>query len=420
MKRRDFLRSVAATLLVAGCGSSREDFVFTGSPQPQPVVTLEQVQKLVDDAWAKFLVDRPDFRGAVVLHADSPNGSFDAAAGETPPDFTNVHFRCGSTTKTWTAAAIMLLDQQGRLRIDDTLDDTIPGTNETYLPQTADWAIPNRSSITLRSLLQHRSGVFDVTNQDIPETSPQPYAGQRWFDWHLAQDPNFTATAEQTARAISLDQLSNFPPDQEYRYSNTGYALLTEILQRITGMRHDQYLQQTFFVPLGLTNTRAPYLGSDQAVDAPYYTGWFTRNGVTSDRTLDNMSENVGEGNIITTMRDHAKWIRALFTGGTPLKEPALREMMAVRPTGDGDNAYGLGLAYTPGLGFGHAGAHVGYITVCFYDPVSDSNILVMINHLDNRAIAPTLCSSAPGPAPSRTTVHPHTAPQRSHGCPDR
>jgi D-alanyl-D-alanine carboxypeptidase len=182
--------------------------------------------------------------------------------------------------------------------------------------------------------------------------------------------------------SLSVDQLV-FPPDSEYRYSNTGYALLAAVLERVSGLRYDQFMAQNFFLPLGLERTRAPYLGTDQTVDSPFYVGYLTRNGVATDSTLDNLSENVGEGNIITTTHDLARWIRALLNGQTRLGPSAVEQMTQMRPTGDVNGSYGLGIAYDSTLGYGHAGAHVGYMTIAFYDPQADTNIVVMVNNLD-------------------------------------
>src|SRR4028119_168397 len=91
----------------------------------------------------------------------------------------HIHFRGASTTKSFTAAAILKLRQQNKINLDDFITDKIPGTNESYIPATSGYAVPYKDKITIRLLLQHRAGVFDVTNTDIPKTANVPYAGKR-------------------------------------------------------------------------------------------------------------------------------------------------------------------------------------------------------------------------------------------------
>jgi D-alanyl-D-alanine carboxypeptidase len=86
----------------------------------------------------------------------------------------NIQFGAASSTKSFTAAGILKLHQQGKLNIDDLITANIPGTNQPYIPNTSGYAIPNKNRITIRLLLQHRAGVFDVTNDEIPDTTNAP------------------------------------------------------------------------------------------------------------------------------------------------------------------------------------------------------------------------------------------------------
>ncbi len=151
-------------VLLSGCGGS--------SPAPEV-----EIGKVLESQWkARYATVKNGGLTAILI---TPTGEYFAStvAGTTP----STHFRAASTTKTFTAAAIMLLDQRGQLRIDDVLTAAMPGGGgKPYLPDTAGFAIPYRSQITIRQLLEHRAGVFDVANTDIPASAHAPYAGKRY------------------------------------------------------------------------------------------------------------------------------------------------------------------------------------------------------------------------------------------------
>ncbi len=114
----------------------------------------------------------------VLVHLVAPTGSWTASVGLPPGADENSHYRIASVSKTFTAAAITLLDQQGKLRIDDKLADMIPGTDTPYLAASPNYAIPRKGEITIRELLSHRAGVFDVFNDPIqkPPFNGIPYS----------------------------------------------------------------------------------------------------------------------------------------------------------------------------------------------------------------------------------------------------
>jgi CubicO group peptidase (beta-lactamase class C family) len=133
-----------------------------------PADNQARLQQLTDSLYQRFNqkwgVEKN--KGGVFLQVNTPTGSNLVSSNIEPGVQAKSHFRIASITKTFTAAAIMLLQQEGKLLI----TDFIPA----YLPATPAYAIPNKDQITIKQLLQHRAGVFDVTNQDIPIRSINP------------------------------------------------------------------------------------------------------------------------------------------------------------------------------------------------------------------------------------------------------
>ena len=135
-------------------------------------------------------------------------------------------FKIGSISKLYIAAATAKLVNDGRLSLDATLAD--------YLPELVG-RIEYADQITLRMMVQHRSGIPNFTDNDYP-----------WFE----TQPDLNAYL-----AYALDQPAVYKPDSDYRYSNTNYLLIGNILDKVLGYSHHQYIKDEILEPLGLTHT---------------------------------------------------------------------------------------------------------------------------------------------------------------------
>ena len=313
----------------------------------------------------------------------TPQGNFYASTNM-PNGSKDSHFRAASTTKTFTSAAIMLLHQQGKLNINDLITANIPGSSEPYVPNTNDYNIPNKNQITIKLLLKHRAGVFDVTNEYIPSAEAVPYAGQNYLLYVEASSPEHQFTFDELVGVVATCELSYFAPDTSYHYSNTGYNILGKIIERVSGQRYDQFLNDNFVVPNNLTQTTFPYLGTSVYPPTPYETGYKYENQTLTEDTKDNMSGNVSEGNVLTTPSDLANWIRKLVRGEAGLTADTVYLMTSEATS----TAYGLGIFRNSGLGFGHNGAHGGYLTDAFTDPVQDVTVVVSASVIDENDMA--------------------------------
>ena len=286
----------------------------------------------------------------------------------------------------FTAAAIMLLDQRGQLNIDDTITAAMPGGNgKPYLPATPGYAIPFKDQITIRQLLLHRSGVFDVANEDIPASAPAPYAGKRYVPWVMESDGDHTFTLDELIGVMASNQLVMDPPGIVFRYNDAGYWLLAKIVEQVSGKPFVQFLRDEFLVPNGLADTTFPQLGATQDLPAPFIDGYLRQFGKVSRVTQQNVSAGNGDGNIVTTPAELARWTRRLLRGEAGVDAKQVTRMRECVPTGDNHFiAYGLGLECTPAaFGWGHNGGNPGYLTVARHDIDADVTVLLFTTFAD-------------------------------------
>jgi D-alanyl-D-alanine carboxypeptidase len=356
--------------LLTGCGGD-STLQATSSPA---------LTETVNSQWAKFANGVP---GGLSVAVITPQGEYFASTLEGAT--ANSHFRAASTTKTFTAAAIMLLQQRGQLNIDDVLTAKRPGTSQPYIPNTPDYAIPNKDRITIKQLLQHRAGVFDVGNTDIPPSANAPYAGQRYGDWiEDTQGEMHTFTLDELVGVVAKNQLVDGQPGEAFHYSNTGYSLLAKIIEEVSGKSFAQFVRDELLVPNGLKETTFPDDGRTQDLPVPFLEGTTRVGGQLLPTTSRNVSWGVGEGNVVTTPSDLARWLRRLIKGEAGLNSKSIARMTACETTGEVHVSYGLGIACDPpALGFGHNGGITGYLTTARHDPVTDVTVVVFATLLD-------------------------------------
>jgi D-alanyl-D-alanine carboxypeptidase len=135
-------------------------------------------------------------------------------------------------------------------------------------------------------------------------------------------------------------------------------------------------------LPMGMQNSSMPVLGTDRQIPAPFATGYVLAVDSVLDVTLSNMSANVAEGTLITTPNDLGLFLRKLLSGQGVLNAHIVNTvMMNCLPT-NGTNAggYGCGLTYINNLGYGHTGAHDGYLSQMVYDPESGFTVAAFTN----------------------------------------
>ncbi|HEY3579420.1 MAG TPA: serine hydrolase domain-containing protein [Pyrinomonadaceae bacterium] len=268
------------------------------------------------------------------------------------PNTPQTIFESGSVAKQFTAAALVLLQQEGKLSLDDPV--------RKYIPELPDYGAP----LTIRHLLNHTSGLRDWG-------TVLSLTGAGRGDRVISQDLAFDIVTHQRA----LD----FTPGSEYSYSNSGYTLAAIIIERVSKQKYPAFIEERFFKPLGMKNSS---WRDDYRRIVPGRAQAYAREGNGPWR-LDMPFMNVyGNGGMLTTVGDWMKWNAMLDSRslGSPLVE-ALETRGVLN---DGRKiTYALGLVvdkYKTLKEVWHNGATAGYQTFLARYPDNKVSIGVMCN----------------------------------------
>ena len=218
-KNQHLLRIVACAALTLGLAAGL-------SAQTETEDLATQVDALFAD-WVD--TDRPGAAVAVIRDGEivHSNGFGMADLERGVPITVDSVFEIGSISKQFTAMCILLLEHDGKLSVDDDVRD--------FIPEMPSYEEP----ITLRHLLNHTSGIRDIETLF-------PLAGLSY----LNEYPD-----AQQLDLITRQQALNFPPGEEYLYSNSGYLLLRLIVERVSGQSLREFAEERIFDPLGMTRT---------------------------------------------------------------------------------------------------------------------------------------------------------------------
>jgi D-alanyl-D-alanine carboxypeptidase len=297
----------------------------------------------------------------------------------------DTYFRFASNSKNFTSTAILNMQEDGWLDINALITDNIPGSNIPYTPNTAEWNIPNKNSITIKQLLQHSAGVFDVDNDTVPGCG-----GMSYVEYMLTQDPMHQFTSTELVEQVTINNLSYFFPGTNHHYSNTGYTILGEISARVYALHsgatktlsdylNDFIVGSSTPVPL---DVHFPNLAAQNQLPSPSVSGTIIdKNGNTIIITEHNMSAHVAEGNGYGTMSELDKYIRTLMKGYNVLTQGSVDLMK--NQLSPGDTTYALGCIKVTNLGYGHNGAIYGYLSYMLYDPAYDASVIIMMPFWD-------------------------------------
>ncbi len=260
------------------------------------------------------------------------------------------NYRLASVTKQFTATAILLLAEDGRLELDDPLRRWLPSLPAATAP------------ITLRQLLTHTSGLLDYEDLMAPEATTQVHDSDVL---HLLE---------------SQDRLY-FAPGSDYRYSNSGYALLALVVGKASGKDFATFLRERIFVPLGMTHTVAYEDGISTVSDRAY--GYSLENGAWQRTDQSSTSAVLGDGGIYSSIDDLAKWDAALYDDR--LLDAASRELAfaAHTKTNEPDvDGYGYGWRIHGDM-LWHSGETIGFRNVIVRWPQRRLSVIVLTNRND-------------------------------------
>lgn len=260
----------------------------------------------------------------------------------------NTTFQIASVTKQFTAAAVMLLVEKGKLSLDDAL-----GKYVSDVP--AKW-----SGITIRQLLNQVSGIPNYT------------AGGK-----LIKDKTYT---QSEILALVKDIPVRFEPGAKWEYSNTNYFLLGMIIEKVSGKAYPEFMSERIFKPLGMTSTT---INTSGLVIKNAASGYALTSGKWEKVKLDDPSQPFSAGAIVSTPTDMAKWATAV-SDGKLLKKTSWDEVWAPGKLTDGKPSnYGFGWQ----LGkfgetdyVGHSGGISGFSSFIVRFPADKLSIVVLAN----------------------------------------
>lgn len=308
--------------------------------------------------------------------------------GSQPHVTARSRFRFASNTKNFTATAILNMWEDGWLNYKAKIIDLIPESKaDAYVPATDDWDFPYKDEITIEQLLQHAAGVFDIDNDTVPG-----YNGMTYTDFILDIDPNHQFNRTEMVKVLKEKNLFYFTPGTAHHYSNTGYAILAEIIERVYSFQagsqktYADYMEDYLIgtgTPVPLPTVHFPVLATDNSMPDPHIISTILLPNSVERIDKFNMSAQVGEGNGYGSMDDLNTRIRTLMKGQNVLK-PATVALMQ-HSLSPGSTSYALGCTFTKNLGYGHNGARIGYLSLMAYDPQYDVSVVSMISLWDLR-----------------------------------
>jgi D-alanyl-D-alanine carboxypeptidase len=272
-------------------------------------------------------------------HSSARTGPGDLKSGTEVAE--GAHYRVGSVTKTFVATVVLQLEAEGRLSLDDSVEQWLPGliSGEGY----------DAEAVTVRNLLQHTSGLPDHPTVKDFDMTATAFQRERWNHY-----------APEELVAISLEDEPLFPPadgddsNPDWAYSDTNYVIAGMLIEEATGRDWREAVEDRIIVPLGLEGTYAP--GDNPWVRRPHaktYKRFPESRDTWTDTTVRSMSSRGAAAEMISTHGDMETFTTALL-GGELLPEAQLEQMQRTVPVSE-DMAevlpgarYGLSLIRQP------------------------------------------------------------------------
>lgn len=300
------------------------------------------------DQVIRASADKDEFAGSVLVARDGEvllDRGYGLANREwSVPNAGDTKFRLASVSKQFTAVTVMILSERGLVDLDAPV--------KTWLPDVpAAW-----DGVTVRRLLNHTAGVPDFTRLD---------------DYEALKTQ---ATTVEALIARFRDRPLDFQPGEKYAYSNSGYVVLTAVIEKVSGKSYADFVTETLFQPLGMSDSGY----DDHAVVLSRRASGYvpSADGVENADYVD-MSVPQGAGGLYSTTRDLLKWEQGLFGG------QLLRPQSMVELTTPGRNDYALGLVVKKdgrAATISHSGGIEGFNTYMAYDPDKRMTVIVLGN----------------------------------------
>jgi CubicO group peptidase (beta-lactamase class C family) len=336
-----------ALVTIAECARATSGNTFSNSRRLDATASTAPNLPRMERVIQSF-VDSKRFMGAVLVARGNKilldKGYGFADLEWDVPDSPTTKFRLGSITKQFTAASILLLEERGKLSVNDPV--------KKYMPDApAAW-----DKITILNLLTHTSGIPNFTS----------------FPNYASLEP-FPITPKKLV-AEFRDKPLDFQPGEKWSYSNSGYVLLGYLIETISGETYAKFVQDNIFTPLGMKDSG---YDSNSAIIPHRAMGYMLGPDGLSNTGYINMTVPFSAGGLYSTTEDLLRWEQGLF-GGKLLSPASLREM-----TTPYKNDYAFGLLVHTVKGhkvIDHGGGIEGFNTMLAYYPADKLTVVVLGN----------------------------------------
>jgi CubicO group peptidase (beta-lactamase class C family) len=260
------------------------------------------------------------------------------------PNTPTTKFRLGSITKQFTAACILLLEERGKLKVEDPVKKHMPDA-------PAAW-----DKVTIFHLLTHTSGIPSFTSfPDYRSREATPITPEKLVEWFR-------------------DKPLEFAPGEKWNYSNSGYVLLGYLIEKISGQSYSDFVQQNIFTPLGMKDSG---YDSNSAIIAHRASGYSPSGHGPDNAGFVHMTIPFSAGALYSTTEDLLRWEQGLF-GGKVLAPASLAKMTTPFKQ---DYAFGLAVENSNGVKrIGHGGGIEGFNTFLAYYPNDKLVVIALAN----------------------------------------
>ena len=360
MQRLIFLNHILKALIIIVAA-----FSFTPAQAQLPADVTGQIDKLVTDTLARTGV--PSASVAIVKDGQVAYVKTygDAKLAPKTPATTQMRYSIGSISKQFTAAAILLLQEQGKLSLDDKV--------EKYIPD-----LTRANEVTIRQLLSHTAGYQDYWPQDY------------------VMKPMLEATSAQKIMDTWAKKPLDFEPGTKWQYSNTGYVIAGAIVEKVARMPFFEFLQQNIFKPLNMTSVMSVDKGRLPESDPVGYLRYAL--GPLRVAPKEGTGWLFAAGELAMTPEDLAKWDISIIDRKL-LKPSSYRALGTETLLNDGlGTNYGLGVtvAFQGGRrALSHGGAVSGFTTRNIVFP-DDRVAVVVLTNLDSGGASGPIASGIP------------------------
>ncbi len=330
--------------------------------------TAESFQQL--DQLLEQLNTNQQFNGTL-LYAVNGDVRFHRSFGFAAPDkqrpiTDQTSFRLASVSKQFIGVGIVLLEERGQLEYDDPINK--------YLPEL------NYPGVTIRHLLHHTGGLPDYIS----------WMEEHWDVGKAPQEKSTVFNKDIVSQFAEHQPPAVFKPGEKFEYSNTGYALLGEIIIRVSGQNIQTFFQKNIFEPLGMTNSRA-FSTDDRFELADRAYGFFAAPDGSEfiDNDWNYLNGVVGDGGIYSSALDLLKWDQALYTNQIISLASIQRAFTPGRLNDGSSTKYGFGWGVKLDWTYNrkvvsHSGAWVGFHTFIRRELGPKRVLIVLTNNTAN------------------------------------